>query len=368
MQRIPVVDLKAQYSAIKDEIDSAISGIIRDTSFILGEPVEAFEAAFAEYCGASRAVGCGNGTDALYLALRALGVGPGHEVIIPANTFIATSEAVSLTGARPVFADVQEDTSLVEPAGIADAITQRSVAIIPVHLYGQSADMDEILDIARRHGLKVVEDAAQAHGARYKGRRVGALGDAGCFSFFPGKNLGAYGDAGAIVASDDELADRLAMLRNHGRRKKYTHDFEGVNSRLDALQAAILSVKLKHLDEWNEQRRRVADRYASQLTGVPGLRLPVSAPDREPVWHLYVVHSEGRDVIREALKAEGVASGVHYPIPLHLQPAYAHLGHARGSFPAAEKLANTALSLPIYAELADEQVDLIADIIRKAAD
>lgn len=364
---IPLVDLRAQYQELKTEIDAAIRRVVERTAFIGGEEVTRFEEEFAAYCSAGASTplhcaGCGNGTDALYLALRALGIGPGDEVITVAHTFIATAEAISLTGAQPVFVDVRDSTLLMDPDAVEAAITPRTAAVVPVHLYGQPCEMDRIVEIAQKHCIKVVEDAAQAHGARWKGERVGAAGDAVTFSFYPGKNLGAYGDAGAVVTRDPELAQRIRMLANHGRAEKYTHQMEGVNSRLDSLQAAILRTKLVHLDRWNVARRNVADFYLQALRNTP-LRLPVILPEAEPVWHLFVVRSQDRDRLREQLKARGIATGVHYPLPLHLQPAYAHLQIPPGSLPVTERAALEIISLPIYPEMTDAQVEEVARVI-----
>src|SRR5689334_4283571 len=320
-KNIPLVGLFDQYQTIKSEIDAAIENIITSSAFVGGEAVRSFEKEFAAYCEAKACVGVGNGTDALYLTLRALGIGPGDEVITVAHTFIATSEAIAMTGAFPVFIDVLDDTMLMDPSRIEAAITPRTRAIIPVHLYGQSCDMDAIMEIARRHGLKVVEDAAQAHGGRWRGQRVGSIGDAATFSFYPGKNLGAFGDAGAVVSQDEALIEQIRMLANHGRLEKYTHKMEGVNSRLDGMQAAILRVKLRRLDEWNARRRQIADAYRDQLTG-HGLTLPTVHENAETVWHLFVVRTDERERLQSLLKEEGIATGIHYPVPLHEQPAY----------------------------------------------
>lgn len=364
---IPLVDLRAQYLQLKGEIDGAIRRVVERTSFIGGEEVARFEEEFAAYCsvGASQPVhcaGCGNGTDALYLALRALGIGPGDEVITVAHTFIATAEAITLTGARPVFVDIRDSTLLMDPDAVEAAITPRTAAVVPVHLYGQPCEMDRIVEIAQKHCIKVVEDAAQAHGARWKGERVGVAGDAATFSFYPGKNLGAYGDAGAVVSRDDALVRKIRMLANHGRAEKYTHQMEGVNSRLDSLQAAILRTKLAHLDEWNAARRAIADFYLQALRNTP-LRLPVVLPEAESVWHLFVVRSTDRDRLREQLKARGIATGVHYPLPLHLQPAYDYLQVAPGALPVTERAALEVVSLPMYPELPDAQVEEVARVI-----
>ena len=352
---VPLVDLRAQYSAIKNDVDAAIERTITKGVFIGGDEVRAFEAEFAAYCGVTGAVGVGNGTDALYLTLRALGVGTGDEVITVAHTFVATAEAISLTGARPVFVDIREDPMLMNPDALESAITSKTRAIVPVHLYGQPCEMDRIMEIARRHDLKVVEDAAQAHGARWRGRRAGSIGDAGCFSFFPGKNLGAYGDAGGVVSQDEDLVRRIRMLGNHGRQDKYLHETEGVNSRLDALHAAVLRVKLRHLDEWNARRRSVAERYVEELKDSHAV-LPTVHPDADSVWHLFVVKVLDRDDVRNELNARGIGAGVHYPVPLHRQPAYEHLGQPAGSLPVTEQVAAQVMSLPMYPELTANQI------------
>jgi dTDP-4-amino-4,6-dideoxygalactose transaminase len=366
---IPFVDLEAQYLTIRPEIDEAMRRVLARSSFIGGDDVEAFAREFADYCAAGpeptgplHCATCGNGTDALYLALRALGVGPGDEVITVAHTFIATTEAIGLTGARPVFVDVLPTTLLMDPAALEAAVTPRTRAVVPVHLYGQPCPMDEVLAVARRHGLKVVEDAAQAHGAHWRGRRVGGLGDLACFSFYPGKNLGAYGDAGAVVGADADLVRRVRMLANHGRLEKYTHEVEGVNSRLDGLQAAVLRVKLRHLDAWNAARKAHAAAYRAALAGAD-LALPVTAPGADPVWHLFVVRTPRRDALRDRLKRHGVATGVHYPLPLHLQPAYAHLGLGPGALPVTERAAGEILSLPMYPEMTPEHVARVAEAV-----
>ena len=359
---IQLVDLNAQYHTIKSEVDSAIQRVIDSSAFVGGKEVKRFEAEFAAYCETKACVGVGNGTDALFLTLKAMGIGPGDEVITVAHTFIATSEAISMTGARPVFVDIKEDTMLMDPALLERAITPRTKAIVPVHLYGQPCDLDAIIEIAERHGLKVIEDAAQAHGARWRGRRVGSIGDAACFSFYPGKNLGAYGDAGAVVSQDEELIERIRMLANHGRLEKYTHKMEGVNSRLDGLQAAILRVKLRHLDEWNESRRRLADYYMERLT-FPDLILPLVSESAQPVWHLFVVRSGERDRLQAQLKSEGVATGVHYPVPLHVQPAYEHMAIPHGTLPITERVAKEVVSLPMYPELTEDNIDSVCSAL-----
>jgi dTDP-4-amino-4,6-dideoxygalactose transaminase len=362
---IPLLDLKAQYLSIKTEVDAAIERVIDRSAFVGGDEVRAFETEFAAFCDADAAVGVGNGTDALYLALRALGLGPGDEVLTVAHTFIATGEAISLTGARPVFVDIRNDTMLMDPDGIEAKITARTRAIIAVHLYGQPCDMDRIVEIAERHRLKVIEDAAQAHGARWRGRKVGSLANVACFSFFPGKNLGAYGDAGAVVSRDAELIRRVRMLANHGRLDKYVHQMEGVNSRLDGLQAAVLRVKLRHLDRWNDARRAHAREYL-RLFADAGVELPAVHPGAEPVWHLLVVRVSERDQLWKQLNERGIAAGIHYPIPLHQQPAYAHLGYHAGSLPVTEQVAARVLSVPLYAELSAEQVAAVSQTLHDA--
>ena len=351
---IPLVDLKAQYAAIKPEIDAAIQRVVDSAVFILGQEVKAFEQEFAAFCGAKHAVGISSGTDALHLALRACGIGPGDEVITTPFTFIATTEAISMCGARPVFSDIDLQTYNLDPVQIESKITSRTKAIMPVHLYGQPADMDPILEVARRHRLRVIEDAAQAHGAQYKGRRVGTLADAACFSFYPGKNLGAYGDAGAVVTNDDEIAGKVRVLRDHGRRDKYKHLIEGYGNRLDALQAAILRAKLPHLEEWTACRNLWSAEYSRGLAD--RVVKPYVPESVEPVWHLYVVRVNDRSQVQQRLKEAGISTGVHYPIPLHLQPAYRYLGHQRGDFPCVEQVAEEVLSLPMYPELLEEQV------------
>lgn len=358
---IPLVDLKAQYESIKAEIDGAIAAVISEAAFIGGHHVKAFESAFAAFCGAKHCVGVGNGTDAIFLTLKAMGIGGGDEVITAANSFIATSEAITMAGARVVFADVRPDTCNIDPDRIGEKITGRTRAIVPVHLYGQPADMDPILRLAGKHGLKVIEDAAQAHGAVYKGRPVGTLGDAACFSFYPGKNLGAYGDAGAVVTDDVGLSAKIRMLSNHGRVDKYDHRFEGVNSRLDGLQAAILNVKLAHLPRWTEQRRANARLYGKHLAGIGGITPPAEVPGAEAVFHLYVtrVRKDARQPLQEYLKAAGVQTGIHYPVILPGLKAYAHLRHGEYDFPEASRACGEILSLPMYPELQEHQVRYI---------
>ena len=359
---VPLVDLYAQYLSIKPDVDTAIERTIARSAFIGGEELRSFESEFAKYCEAAACVGVGNGTDALYLTLRALGISAGDEVITVAHTFTATAEAISSIGARPVFVDIKPDTMLMDPDLIESAITPRTRAIIPVHIYGQPCEMDRIMEIARRHGLKVIEDAAQAHGARWRGRRVGSIGDVACFSFFPGKNLGAYGDAGGVVSRDEDLIRRIRMLANHGRMDKYVHQIEGVNSRLDNLQAAILRVKLRRLDTWNAARERHAQRYCEILSNC-GVILPVVHPEVETVWHLFVIKVQDRDRLQAELNERGIAAGVHYPVPLHRQPAYQHLGIPEGALPVTEQVASHILSLPMYPELTEDQIAAVGKAV-----
>jgi len=362
--RIPLVDLKAQYQAISSDVDQAIRRVINNTSFIMGQEVEAFEAAFAAYSRAEHAIGVASGTAALHLALLACGVGPGHEVITTPHTFIATAEAIAHAGARPVFVDIDPRAYTLDPAAIEAAITERTRAIIPVHLYGQPADMDPILKVARQHGLRVIEDAAQAHGAEYKGGRVGALGDVACFSFYPGKNLGAYGDGGAVVTNDPQIADQVRLLRNHGRRQKYEHLVEGYGERLDALQAAILNAKLPHLESWTNARRNLAGHYRACLAGDNEIVVPLDPDDVRHVYHLFVIQVPFRDEVFSALREDGIGVGIHYPIPLHLQPAYRYLGLEKGCFPVTEACASRVLSLPLYPEMTEDQVSWVAERVR----
>jgi dTDP-4-amino-4,6-dideoxygalactose transaminase len=362
--RIPFVDLKAQYARIKEPVNQAIQDVLQTTQFVGGERLAVFEQNFARFVGATHGVGASSGTSAIHLALLALGIGDGDEVITPCNTFIATTEAISHAGATQVFVDVLDDSLLIDPGLIEAAITPRTKAIMPVHLFGQSADMKAIRDIAARHSLRVIADAAQAHGAELGGSRKAIQGDLACFSFYPGKNLGAYGDAGIVVTDDAELAESMQAFANHGQRRKNIHDVEGYNYRLDTLQAAILDVKLVHLDKWTEQRRSRAKRYDEAFASGP-VRPVHEAAGRRHVYHLYVVRGERRDELQKALAAEGVATGIHYPIPLHLQPAYERLGLKRGTFPVAERAADEILSLPMYPELTDEMVDDVARAVKK---
>lgn len=363
---IPFLDLKAPYLELKQELDEAIARVVSSGWFIGGEEVDQFEADYAKYCGANYTVGVANGLDALHLALRAMDVGPGDEVIVPSNTYIATWLAVSQCGATPVPVEPDTRTYNVDPALIEAAITPATRVILPVHLYGQPADMDPILAIARKHGLRVLEDGAQAHGGRYKGQRLGAHGNAVAWSFYPGKNLGAMGDGGAVTTNDPQLADRIRVLRNYGSRVKYVNEVQGYNSRLDPLQAAILRVKLAHLDEWNARRSAIAARYQQGLEGY-GLTLPHVSDWAEPVWHLYVVQSLQRDALHKALADAGVGTLIHYPIPPHLQQGYGGAGWAPGSFPLAERMAEQVLSLPMGPFLSLSETDQVIESCKRLA-
>ncbi len=358
-------DLRRQYAAIRTEIDHAIAQVLQRGWFILGERVAQFEEAFGRYCEASYGVGVGSGTEALHLALVACGVGPGDEVITVANTCVPTVSAISLAGAIPVLADIDPASYTIDPKQIEPLITSRTRAILPVHLYGQCADMGPILEIARRLDLRVIEDCAQAHGAKYHGRRAGALGDAGCFSFYPSKNLGAFGDAGMVVTNDRVIAERVRTLRNYGERQRFHHSIKGFNSRLDEIQAAILLAKLPHLDAWNERRRAIAAAYGTGLAS-SGITCPVELPGRTHVYHLYVVRVADRDRFQAYLKAQGVETMVHYPIPIHRQEAYAECRDAAARLPYTEEVSPQIVSLPIYPELGDEEVSRVIAACRKA--
>lgn len=357
---IPFLDLGAAYREIKPEIDTAVQRVLDSGWYILGPEVDAFEGEWAAYCGAKYAVGLANGLDALILALRALDVGPGDEVIVPSNTYIATWLAVSAVGARPVPVEPDPATHNIDPARIAAALTDRTKVILPVHLYGQPADLDPILALARTHGLAVVEDAAQAHGARYKNRRIGAHGDIVCWSFYPGKNLGALGDAGAVTTDNAEIADRISMLRNYGSRVKYVNEVQGANSRLDPLQAAVLRVKLSHLDGWTARRRAIADIYLKGLAGTD-LILPHVPDWADPAWHLFVVRSAAREALQARLTKAEIGTLIHYPIPPHMQAAYADMGIMAEALPLARQLAAEVISLPIGPQLSLEQVKAVVD-------
>jgi dTDP-4-amino-4,6-dideoxygalactose transaminase len=361
---IPMADLRREYIRIGPEIDQAIERVLRRGWFILGQEVEAFEAEWAAYCGTAHAVGVGNGTDAIHLALRAAGVGAGDEVVVPALTAAFTALGVAMAGATPVFADVDPACCTLDAAALAAAITPRTAAVVPVHLYGCPADMEAILQVARRHGLLVLEDAAQAHGARYQGTQAGALGDVAAFSFYPSKNLGAYGDAGAVCTDDTNLADRVRVLRHGGQRATYQHELLGTNSRLDEIQAAILRAKLPHLDGWNRRRRRLAARYDVGLVEAGDLLRPVVPAEAEHVFHQYVVRTALRDALRDYLDGAGVTTSIHYPCALHLQPAFAILGYEPGSCPEAEKLAAEVLSLPVFPQLTASEAEQVIRLVR----
>lgn len=366
MKRYAFLDLRAMHEGMMQELDEASQRVLRSGWYILGKEVAAFEQEFAGYCSAKHCIGVGNGLDALHLILRAMDIGDGDEVIVPANTFIATWLAVSYCGAKPVAVEADERTCNIDVTLIEQAITPRTKAIMPVHLYGQPADMDAIDAIAKKHGLKVIEDAAQAHGARYRGRRAGTLGDAAGFSFYPGKNLGAIGDGGAITTDDAALAEKLKCLRSYGSRVKYHHELQGYNSRLDELQAAFLRAKLRHLDAGNRWRAELAKQYMRSLQGTPGLILPHVPEWADPVWHLFVVRHERRDELAQQLDKLGVETLIHYPVPAHLSGAYRDSGYAQGSFPISEKLANTVLSLPMGMHLTVSDVRDIAGRVRQA--
>jgi dTDP-4-amino-4,6-dideoxygalactose transaminase len=361
---VPFLDLQAQYRPLRDEIQRAMQDVLDTSSYILGPAVARFEQAFAVYCGTRHAVGLNTGTSALHLALLAIGIQPGDEVIVPAMTFIATASAVDYTGAKTVLVDVDPVTCCLDPAKIEAAITPRTKAIMPVHLYGQAADMDPILEIARRRGLVVIEDAAQAHGAEYKGRRCGSMGALAGFSFYPGKNLGAYGEGGATVTNDDSFNKTLRMYRDWGAEKRYHHVLKGYNFRMDGLQGAVLDVKLKHLAAWTEGRRRAAALYLQKLAGTPGVLLPVERPGNRHVWHVFGIRVQNRDAVLKKLTERGIGCGIHYPVPVHLQPCFAEWGHRPGDFPVSEAIAAEELSLPMFPELTEAQIDEVVAAVR----
>jgi dTDP-4-amino-4,6-dideoxygalactose transaminase len=363
---IPFLDLRSQYHSIKPEIDAAIQGVLESCQFTLGREVEAFEEEFAAYCNARHGIGVNTGTSALHLALLAANIGPGDEVITTPFTFVATVSAICYTGAKPVFVDIDPRTFTIDPSAIAPAITERTQAIIPVHLYGQAADMDPILALADEHGLSVIEDAAQAHGARYKGQRVGTLGDVGCFSFYPGKNLGACGEGGMCVTDDPECARVLRMLRDWGAEKKYQHVLKGYNYRMEGIQGAVLRVKLKRLEAWTEARRRAAACY-DQLLADLEIPTPAEATYARHVYHIYAIRTRERAAWRQALQEQGIETGIHYPTPVHLLPAFADLGHYAGEFPHAEAAANEVLSLPMFPELTTGQCETVAQALARLA-
>jgi dTDP-4-amino-4,6-dideoxygalactose transaminase len=362
---IPFLDLKAQYRSIKDEVDAAIRNVIENTQFILGPEVDAFEHEFAQYSGARFGIGVNTGTSALHLSLLAAGIGEGDEVITVPFTFVATVAAIRYAGARPVFVDIDPRSFTMDVTRIEAAITPRTKAILPVHLYGQPADMNPILEIAARHKLLVIEDACQAHGAEYEGRRAGSIGDMGCFSFYPGKNLGAYGEGGMVVTNNPEYDRTIRMLRDWGQERKYLHRLPGFNYRLEGLQGAVLRVKLRHLEQWTENRRVAARRYAELLTN-SGVEIPVEMPYARHVYHVYAVRVADRERLQLRLTANGIQTGIHYPIPVHLQPAHADLGYKAGDFPQSEAVANEVLSLPMFPELTRTQQEQVASCVAQA--
>jgi len=359
--KVPYLDLKAQYESIRGEIGDAIQQVLDRTAFAGGPFVAQFEKEFAAFCGTRFSTGVGSGTDALWMALLGLGIGPGDEVITVPDTFIATAEAISWCGAKPVFVDVDPVTYNMDPSKLEAAVTGKTKAIIPVHLFGQMADMDPVMEIARKRKLYVVEDASQAHGAEYKGKKAGSIGDAGCFSFYPGKNLGAYGEAGAVVTSNEELDGKIRMLRDHGQAKKYHHTLIGWNARMDGIQGAVLSVKLRHLPAWNERRRRNAGIYDELLKGVPGVAAPKEAGYAKHVYHIYAIRVADRDRLIASLAEKDIHCGIHYPIPVHLLAAYKSLNLGVGSFPVAEKSAAEFVSLPMFPELSREQIEFAGE-------
>ena len=363
--KVPYLDLKAQYQSIKPEIDAAIARVLESCQFVLGSEVAGFEQEFATYCGTTECIALNSGTSALHLALLAAGVGPGDEVITVPFTFVASVAAVCYTGARPVLIDIDSRSFTMAPAAIEAAITPRTKVILPVHLYGQSADMDPIMEIARRRGLVVIEDAAQAHGAKYKGCPVGSIGDMACFSFYPGKNLGAYGEGGAVTTNNAEHARTVRMLRDWGQDRKYHHVLRGYNYRMEGFQGAILRVKLRHLDKWTEARRAIVSQYNQHLEDA-GVERPTEMPWARHVYHVYTLRTEDRDGVQAYLQAEGIQTGIHYPVPVHLQPAYADLGYGRGAFPHSEAAAAQVLSLPLYPELPSQAIAEVAAAVKKA--
>ncbi len=363
---VQFIDFREQYETIKTEVDHGLKQVIEKGNFILGQEEKDFEEALAKYCGAKYGVGVNSGTDALYLALASLDIGPQDEVILPTFTFIATALCVSFTGAKPVFADVENQTYNLDPKQVEKLITKKTKAIIPVHIYGQSANIAEIKKLAQAHKIKIVEDAAQAHGAVYQGQRIGSLGDVSCFSFYPTKSLGAFGDGGMIVTSQQEVYQKALMLRDYGRTGRYEHKIKGYNSRLDTIQAVVLSAKLKRLDEWNKMRADNADYYRKVLKGVKGVVLPEVKNDRTHVYQTFAVRLKNRDQVSEAMKQKGVSVLIHYPIPLHLQEAYQELGYKKGDFPVAETLAQEVLSLPMFPHMTHQQIDYVCDVLKQA--
>jgi dTDP-4-amino-4,6-dideoxygalactose transaminase len=364
--KVPFLDLNAQNAPLRAEIDRAIADVIDSSAFAGGPFVARFEEEFAAFCDVKHAIGVGSGTEALWLALLAKGVGPGDEVITVPSTFMATAEAITYCGATPVFVDIDEDTYTMDPEKLEAAMSPWTKAIIPVHLFGQTADMDPVLAFARERGLAVIEDAAQAHGATYKGRKAGSIGDAGCFSYYPGKNLGAFGEAGAVVTNDDILAEKIRILRDHGQVKKYHHTMVGWNCRMDGIQGAVLGIKLKHLEKWNNLRRAHASHYDQALRSVEGVVTPVTSKNCEHVFHVYAVRVQNREAVMQYLSEQGIGCGIHYPVPVHLQEAYSDLDYAAGSFPVAERCANEFLSLPMFPELSANQVNAVIIALEEA--
>lgn len=362
---VPFLDLKAQYNSIRDEVNASIMNVIENTAFAGGPFVQQFEESFATYCQTKHAIGVSSGTSAIWLPLLAYDIGRGDEVITVSNTFIATAEAISFAGARPVFVDIDENTHTMDPAAIEAAITPRTKAIIPVHLFGQMADMRPIMQIARKHNLVVIEDAAQAHGATYQGQRAGSIGDVGCFSFYPGKNLGAYGEAGGIVTNNGEIAARIRMIRDHGQSKKYHHKVVGWNARMDGIQGAVLSVKLKYIDQWNELRRQHAHQYDNLLMSVDKIVTPKVASYGTHVYHIYATRVANRDAVLKEMKKQGISCGIHYPVPLHMQEAYSDLGYQTGSFPVSEACSSEYLSLPMFPELTPSQILHVVETLKQ---
>ena len=362
---VPFLDLKTQYESIKDEINKAIQKVLDSCTFAGGPFVEEFEKSYAEFCGSKYCIGVGSGTEALWATFLALGIGIGDEVITAPNTFIATVEAISFCGAKPVFVDIDEKYYTMDPSLIEGAITPRTKAIIPVHIFGQMADMDSVMEIAKKHNLFVIEDACQSHGAEYKGRHAGTIGEAGCFSFYPGKNLGAFGEAGAVVTNNENLNKRIRMFRDHGQSNKYYHDIIGWNARMDGIQGAILSVKLKHLETWNENRRKNAKVYDNLLENIKGITISDEAKFCKHVYHVYAIRVHDRNEFISYLKDSNIGCGIHYPEPVHVQKAYNSLGFKKGNFPVSEKCAQDFVSLPMYAELTEEQITFIVEKINK---
>lgn len=363
--KVPFLDLKVQYESISEEILACLKDVLENTAFAGGRFVAQFEDEFASFCQTDFAVGVGSGTSALWSAILGLGIGKGDDVITATNTFIATAEAISFSGAKPIFVDIDRQTYNMDPELLEGAITSKTKAIIPVHLYGQVADMDPIMKIAKAHGLYVIEDACQAHGAEYKGRRAGSIGDAGCFSFYPGKNLGAYGEAGAVVTNNAELAENMRMFRDHGQREKYYHSIAGWNARMDGFQGAVLSVKLRYLDAWNEARRKKAQLYNELLAEIDEISTPAEAAYAKHIYHIYAIRTTRRERLMNALGPNDIGCGIHYPIPLHLQDAYKYLGYKKGCFPVAEECSCQQVSLPMFAELTQEQIEKVVKEIKQ---